>query len=185
LRFSVEDVARAFRVPLHMLGDMSKSSYNNVEQMNRSFYSSTLQFHIEALEACFLDGLELPSDLSIEFDLDSLFRSDTEARFGAYQQALASGWLSINEVRAKEGMQAIQGGEEPRVQMQYVPISQASQMPEPTSPTPVEQVPEENVFDLNDNQSPTEQLGISIEDDQFIMRGIATSHSRDWQEDQQ
>jgi HK97 family phage portal protein len=185
LRFNVEDVARAFRVPLHMLGDLSKASFNNVENLNRQFYSSTLQFHIEALEACFLDGLELPSDLSIEFDLDSLFRSDTEARFGAYQQALASGWLSINEVRAKEGMQAIEGGEEPRVQAQYIPISQISQLAVQPSPAPVEQVPEENLVDLNENPSPTEELGISIEDDEFIMREIATAHSRDWQKDEQ
>jgi hypothetical protein len=52
---------------------------------------------------------------------------ETDTRYTAHQTALQSGWKSINEVRAEEGLAPVTGGEEPRVQMQYIPLSMVDQ----------------------------------------------------------
>ena len=124
LRWSVEDVARAFRVPVFLLGDLSKVTYRNSEQMARHYYSGCLQYHIEALEARFDNAFRLSSEVFIEFDLDPLLRTEMDVRFEAHKTAIQSGFKTINEVRATEGDAPLKGGDEPLVQIQYVPLSQ-------------------------------------------------------------
>lgn len=124
LKMSTEEVARAFRVPLTKLGDPSKMNYRNNEQAERDYFNNALHHYVEAAEQCFEKALALSSDVEIEFDASSLFRMDTEARYTAHQSALNAGWKSINEVRAEEDLPPVKGGEEPRTQMQYVPVSQ-------------------------------------------------------------
>jgi len=122
LRWSVEDVARVFRVPPFMLGDMQKVSYRNTEQLSRMYLNGCLSFHVVALEQRFARAFEFGPDFDFQFDLDELLRTEIDVRFGAYEKALNSGWQSINDVRAQEGLTPVKGGEVPRVQMQYVPI---------------------------------------------------------------
>jgi len=123
LKWTIVDVARVYRVPLFLLNDMSGTQYKNTEAMSLSYYQGCLQYHIEAIEQLLNIAFDLPSDQSIEFNLDGLFRMDTESRYNAYKSALSAGWISPNEVRRKEGMGPVEGGEEPRMQMQYVPLS--------------------------------------------------------------
>lgn len=132
LRYSVEDVARVFRVPTFMLGDMSKVSYRNVETLGRVFITECLGFHIEALQQRFARAFDFPLSYEIRFDLAAFLRTEVDVRYAAYQTALNAGWQSINEVRAQEGLEPVDGGAEPRVQMQYVPLSQATGPPPAT-----------------------------------------------------
>lgn len=140
LRWSVEDVARVFRVPPFMLGEMTKVSYRNNEQLVRAYLTGCLAFHIQALEERFSRAFEFGPTFEFKFDLASLLRTEIDVRFTAYAQALNAGWQSINEVRAQEGLEPVPGGEEPRVQIQYVPLSDAT-TPEP-APEPALPVPE-------------------------------------------
>jgi HK97 family phage portal protein len=123
LRYSVEDVARVFRVPTFMLGDVSKVTYRNSEQLARAYLTNCLANHIAALEQRFERAFQFPLKYKIQFDLTQLLRTEIDVRFTAYTQSLNAGWQSINEVRAQEGLEPVPGGEEPRVQMQYVPLS--------------------------------------------------------------
>jgi HK97 family phage portal protein len=125
LRWSVEDVARVFRVPLFMLGDTSKATYRNNEQLNRAYLSGCLGTHIEALEQRFSRAFEFGVDYELKFDLSALLRAEIDVRFAAYETALRSAWTTINEVRAQEGLAPVEGGDEPHIQMQYLPLSQA------------------------------------------------------------
>jgi HK97 family phage portal protein len=127
LRYSVEDVARVFRVPTYMLGDMTKATYRNSEQLARNYLQGCLGAHIEALEERFERAFQFPPTFEIKFDLAALLRTEIDVRFAAYQTALNAGWQSINEVRAQEGLEPVDGGDEPRVQMQYVPLSAATE----------------------------------------------------------
>ena len=136
LRFSIEDVARVFRVPPFMLGDTAKITYRNSEQLARAYLSNCLANHIEALEERFERAFQFPPTYEIKFDLTQLLRTEIDVRFAAYQTALNAGWQSINEVRAQEGLAPVPGGEEPRVQMQYVPLSATEGPDAPTTPTP-------------------------------------------------
>ena len=139
LRWSVEDVARVFRVPPFMLGDMSKVSYRNTEQLARAYLTNCLAYHLRAIEVRLAAAFEFPANFEISFDLSALLRTEIDVRFTAYAQALNAGWQSINEVRAQEGLAPVDGGEEPRVQMQYRPLSEANApppTPAPPAPTP-------------------------------------------------
>jgi HK97 family phage portal protein len=136
LRWSVEDVARVFRVPTFMLGDVSKVTYRNSEQLARAYLTGCLSFHIEALEERFESAFQFPSTYELKFDLTQLLRTEIDIRYAAYQSSLNGGWQSINEVRAQEGLEPVPGGEEPRVQMQYIPLSAANEPPAPAAPAP-------------------------------------------------
>jgi HK97 family phage portal protein len=134
LRWSVEDVARVFRVPPFMLGDMTKVSYRNNEQLVRAYVTGCLGSHIEALEQRFSLAFNFEQRFEIKFDLSAAMRTEIDVRYAAYTQALTAGFKSINEVRALEGDKPVEGGEEPRVQMQYVPLSQATEEADPQDP---------------------------------------------------
>lgn len=138
LRWSVEDVARVFRVPPFMLGDTTKTSYRNSEQLARAYLSGCLSYHIDALEQRFARAFEFPIDYELKFDLSALLRAEIDVRFQAYQTALQSAWTTINEVRANEGLAPVEGGDEPHIQMQYVPLSESGKLgaapPTPLAP---------------------------------------------------
>lgn len=126
LRWTVEDIARVYRVPGFKLGDLNKVSYRNSEQMARDYFQGCLSYHIESFEQCMKRSLELAEDISVEYDLRPLFRMETDTRYDTYAKALAAGFLSINEVRAEEDLPPVAGGYEPRVQAQYIPLSKAN-----------------------------------------------------------
>jgi HK97 family phage portal protein len=142
LRWSVEDVGRVFRVPPFMLGDVSKTTYRNSEQLARAYLSGCLSWHIEALEARFGRAFDFPFDYSMVFDLATLLRAEIDVRFKAYQEALAAAWITPNEVRASEGLPPVEGGDEPHIQSQYVPLSMSGLVPAqpaPGAPAPAPQ----------------------------------------------
>lgn len=144
LRYSVEDVARVFRVPPFMLGDMSKVSYRNTEQLGRAYLTNCIGWHIEALQQRFARAFDFTRRFELRFDLSAMLRTEIDVRFAAYNQGISGGWISPNEVRAQEGLPPAEGGEEPRMQMQMVPLSQADGPPEPApAPAPAD-APEED-----------------------------------------
>lgn len=153
LKWSVEDVARVFRVPPFMLGDLSHASYRNNEQMFRTYYNGCLAYHIEGVELCLDKGLELPNRVEVEFDLEQLFRMEADIRFTVYDKAIKAGIYSINEVRLKENLPPTPGGEAPMIQMQYVPLpvaveqakvnlEKSQEPPPPALPAPAAEEPE-------------------------------------------
>lgn len=117
LKWTVEDVARAFHMPMYKLGGTSPT-YNNIEALNQAYYSDCLQPIIESIELCLEEGLSVPSGMKVEFDLDDLMRMDTAARFKAYSDGIGAGWLAPNEVRKKENMKPVSGGDTPYMQQQ-------------------------------------------------------------------
>jgi HK97 family phage portal protein len=138
LRWSVEDVGRVFRVPPFMLGDTSKTTYRNSEQLARSYLTGCLGYHVESLEQRFARAFEFPDDWELRFDLSTLLRAEIDVRFTAYTQALNAGWMTPNEVRAGEGLEPVEGGDEPHLQQQYIPLSQSgnAQSGPPSAPSP-------------------------------------------------
>ena len=122
LRWTVEDIGRVYRVPGFMLGE-TKMTYKNSEQLSRYYFSNCLSHHIESLEQCFDQKFEMKDGNEIKFDLSPLFRMETDLRYETHTKALTSGIKSINEVRAEEDLPPVKGGEEPRLQMQYIPLS--------------------------------------------------------------
>ena len=127
LRWSVEDVARCFRVPTYMLTDASKVSFKNAETLARNYYSQTLQYHIESIEARIDQAFGLTGNTFCEFDLAAMLRMELDARMAAYQTGIQSGVLTINEARKLEELKPMEGGDEPLIQAQYRPLSMAGE----------------------------------------------------------
>jgi hypothetical protein len=104
LRWSVEDVARCFRVPPFMIGDQSKTTYRNSEQLARTYLNGCLDYHLSGITTEFDAMFELGSSMTMAFDLDFLLRTEIDLRYDAYGKGINAGWLRINEVRKKEGL---------------------------------------------------------------------------------
>lgn len=117
LRWTVEDVARCFHMPLYKIGGPMPPQ-TSIEVMQQTYYNDCLQSLIESAEANLDLGLSLPSNYYTEFDLDGLMRMDTAARYEATGKAIKDGWLSPNEARKKENMKPVEGGESPMIQQQ-------------------------------------------------------------------
>jgi len=117
LKWTVEDVARCFHVPLFKLGGPEPVRVS-VESLNQTYYSDCLQTLIESVEACLDDGLALPGGYHTEFDLEGLMRMDTATRYDTKSKAIQGGWMSPNEARAGENMQPVAGGDSPYLQQQ-------------------------------------------------------------------
>ena len=112
MRWSVENIARIYGVPLHLLQHPSSGmSYASVEVVSIEWLRLGLQSLIARIEAG-LQRLIVGDTTFIKFNTDSLLRSTTTERYASYQTALMSGFLSINEVRALEDRPPVEGGDE-------------------------------------------------------------------------
>jgi HK97 family phage portal protein len=118
LRWTVEDVARCFHMPLFKIGGPVPPQ-TSVEALQQAYYADCLQALIESAEAKLDEGLNLPENYYTDFDLDGLLRMDTAARYDAKNKAVAGGWMSPNEARRGENLKPVKGGESPMVQQQY------------------------------------------------------------------
>lgn len=133
--FSVEEIARLFGVPPHMIGHTEKSTSwgTGLEQQTLGFQKFTLRRRLKRIEQAIEKQLLTPADraagVTVEFNLEGLLRGDSTARAAFYQSGLQNGWTTINEVRALENLPPVEGGDVPRTQMQNVPLTQARQQP--------------------------------------------------------
>ena len=134
-KMSIEDIARVFRVPLALIGSYEKATYNNVEQLLSSWLATGLGFVMEHVEAAFGRFFNLPPDEIADFEVERLLRTDFAGRIDALVKGISGGLYSPNEARAREGLAAVEFGDEPRVQAQNLPLSAIGKMPE-TPPTP-------------------------------------------------
>jgi HK97 family phage portal protein len=123
-RLAVEDVARIFRVPTDMIGlNNGGQSYNSIEQKQIAFVTHTLRPWLAKLEDAF--SALLPDSAYLAFSTDDLLRGDYATRIEGYSKLLQNGVLSANEVRRKENMRPIDGGDVVRVPLANVDITAA------------------------------------------------------------
>ena len=112
-KFQVEDVARAFRVPSHLIGSLERSTFSNIEQQALEFVVHSMGPWFKRIESAINKQLLGRSTVHFaEFVPDALLRSDTASRMQAHATAIQNGFLSINEVRAIENRNAIDGGDQ-------------------------------------------------------------------------
>ena len=108
---SIADIANLFGVPVFMLGgsDGGSLTYETTESRSIDFRAYTLQPWASAIEET-LSAL-VPAGSSVEIDFSTLLRTDTANRYSAYETALRSRWMTIDEVRAAEGLPPLRGSE--------------------------------------------------------------------------
>ncbi len=118
--FSISEIARIFNIPPHMLKDLSKSSFNNIEMQSQEFVTYTLQPYLARIEQEMNLKLFRYSELGkqfVEFNVMGLLRGNVKDRSEYYKTAINNGWMTINEVRRKENMNGIQEGNEHYMQL--------------------------------------------------------------------
>lgn len=124
--FQIAEIARVFRIPPHMLGITTPGamSYASLEQNSINFVTYTLNPYLSKIEAAY--SALLPAEAFVKFNTNALLRGDTATRFAAYNSALQSGWLSINDIHRLEDLQPVEGGSVYRVPLANVDLAAAN-----------------------------------------------------------
>jgi len=129
-RFQVEEIARWFGIPQHMIGSMEGATFSNIEHQQIEFVTHTLRPWLVRWEQEIKRKLFIDEVYYAEFQVSGLLRGDTRARYESYRIARESGWMSVNEIRTLEGMNAVDGGD------QYIqPLNMATVADEPADET--------------------------------------------------
>jgi HK97 family phage portal protein len=125
-RFAVEQIARIFRVPPHMIGitTAGSMSYNSVEQQNINFVQHTLRSYIAKIEEAY--STLLPQGAFLRFNIDGLLRGDFQTRMQGYSIGAQAGFLSTNDIRRLEDLRPVTGGDVYRVPLANVDLAAAS-----------------------------------------------------------
>ena len=113
-QFSIEEIARIFSVPPHLLRDLSKSSFNNIQEQSREFVQYSLMPYLVMIEqemTCKLFKKNEQGKLYIEFNTNALLRGSAKERAEYYRTMLNIGAMSINEIRQKENMNVVENGD--------------------------------------------------------------------------
>jgi HK97 family phage portal protein len=124
LRWTVEDVARAFAMPLYKIGAGQVPTSNNVEALQKQYYDDCLQILIESLELCLDEGLgltesaSLPLETGTEVDLDGLLRMDSESQVKMLGEGVKNSIFAPDEARGKVNLPPVPGGKYPLAQQQ-------------------------------------------------------------------
>ena len=109
-KFQIDEIARIFRVPPHMVGDLEKSSFSNIEQQSLEFVKYTLEPWIirweQSLNRALLSETEKP-DYFVKFNVDGLLRGDYQSRMNGYAIGIQNGFMSPNDVRTLECLDLI------------------------------------------------------------------------------
>lgn len=109
-KFQINEIARIFRVPPHMVGDLEKSSFSNIEQQSLEFVKYTLEpwlIRWEQSMARVLIAQGDKADYFIKFNVDGLLRGDYASRMNGYATARQNGWMSANDIRELENLDRI------------------------------------------------------------------------------
>jgi HK97 family phage portal protein len=125
-RFALGEVARVWRVPLHMVQDLERATHANAEALGRQFVTFALLPQIEMWENAMniqLLSEEEQGEFFFEFKTQGLARADLAQRFAAYNIGILDGVFSANEVRSMEGLPRYDGGDEYRAPLNTAPVS--------------------------------------------------------------
>jgi len=109
-KFQINEIARIFRVPPHMVGDLEKSSFSNIEQQSLEFVKYTLDPWVVRWEQSLMRSLlsaEEKKTFFVKFNLEGLLRGDYQSRMNGYAVARQNGWMSANDIRELENLDRI------------------------------------------------------------------------------
>lgn len=125
-KFQITDIARWFRVPPHMIGDLERATFSNIEHQSLEFVQHCIRPWLVRWEqelnrklfppvpVALGQGDEIvtgPSPFYAEFNVDGLLRGDLKTRSDYYVKARQWGWLSVNDIRRKENLPPVDGGD--------------------------------------------------------------------------
>ena len=138
-KFQINEIARIFRVPPHMVGDLEKSSFSNIEQQSLEFVKYTLDPWVIRWEQSIMRSLlslEEKTQYFVKFNLEGLLRGDYQSRMTGYATARQNGWMSANDIRELENLDRIptkDGGDLYLINGNMLPLANAGAFADTTS----------------------------------------------------
>ena len=152
-KFQLNEIARIFRVPPHMVGDLEKSSFSNIEQQSLEFVKYTLDPWVSRFEQAMTRRLltdDEKKNYYIKFNVDGLMRGDYQSRMNGYATARQNGWMSANDIRALENLDLIsdeEGGNLYLINGNMLPLKNAGAFAKEEK----EEIGNEEILELEDN----------------------------------
>lgn len=144
-KFQITDIARLFRVPPHMIADLDRATFSNIEQQSLEFVMHTMTPWAERWEASIESELLFDGEeLEVEFDFANLMRGDAASRSTYYQSGIQNGWLTRNEARIAENLNPLDGLDEPLRPLNMVEEGAAEAVPTNTAPAQETTAPTDN-----------------------------------------
>jgi HK97 family phage portal protein len=148
-QFNIPEIARWFNLPPHKLKDLTKSSFSNIESEQISFVTDSILPWLVRLEQAFNMQLLTESDreysgrgrLYFKHNVEGLLRADAAARGTYYREMFNIGAMSINEIRALEDMDPVEGGDIHLVPMNMTSLENAGKPPAAPKPSGDPQLP--------------------------------------------
>jgi HK97 family phage portal protein len=127
-KFQNTEIARFYRIPPHMLADLERATFSNIEHQSLEFVIHTMRpwlvrWEQELNRTVIAEGER--GEIFVEFLVDGLLRGDIANRYTAYAQGRQNGWLSANDIREKENMNPVAGGDVLLVPLNMIPASEA------------------------------------------------------------
>lgn len=137
-KFSTEEVARWLNIPPHLLAELSRATFSNIEEQGQSFVTYCVGLIVELYEQEYNSKLLDPPRLYCKHSLAALLRGNSAARSAYYRELWNIGVLSQNDILDLEDMNPIEGGDEHWVPVNMAPLSRALEPPElPPGPEPI------------------------------------------------
>ena len=157
-KFQINEIARIFRVPPHMVGDLEKSSFSNIEQQSLEFVKYTLDPWVIRWEQSIMRSLLTPEEKKTyyaKFNLDGLLRGDYQSRMNGYAIGRQNGWMSANDIRELENLDRIpaeEGGDLYLINGNMLPMRDAGAFANITpTDSGKEETPDEEVLELDES----------------------------------
>lgn len=157
-KFQISEIARIYRVPPHMIADLDKATFSNIEHQSLEFVIHTIRPWLvkweQGLNSALLTEAE-QGQYFVEFLVDGLLRGDITSRYAAYATAHNNGFMSANEIRMLENMNPVAGGDKYLIPLNMVPAEQARGL---TLPQPLPEREGEKRYGAVLNRSNKEDL---------------------------
>ena len=156
-KFQINEIARIFRVPPHMVGDLEKSSFSNIEQQSLEFVKYTLDPWVirweQSIQRALLSSGE-KNRYFVKFNLEGLLRGDYQSRMNGYAIGRQNGWMSANDIRELENLDRIpaeEGGDLYLINGNMLPMRDAGAFANTTPDNSgKEEEPDEEVLEVEE-----------------------------------
>lgn len=130
-KYTKSEIAQIYNVPLHMLADLERATFSNIEQQSLEFVRDTLTPLLVSWEQTLSYQLFSTNDIKrgyyIKFNLNTILRGDSTSRANYYEKMIQLGVYSINEVRNLEELDGIEGGDDHRVDLNHISLKIADE----------------------------------------------------------
>ncbi len=155
-KFQINEIARIFRVPPHMVGDLEKSSFSNIEQQSLEFVKYTLDPWVIRWEQSIQRSLLSQDEKAayfVKFNLEGLLRGDYQSRMNGYAIGRQNGWMSANDIRELENLDRIpaeDGGDLYLINGNMLPLKNAGAFADTPTDDGKEEKTDEEVLELEE-----------------------------------